>query len=296
MNKSRWPASEAPSESPEFPPPSEGGSPARRDVQLVESVRRAVAILRCFSVEQPEWGIAELSRRLRMNKSTGFRLLATLEHDGMVQQIEPGRYVIGFALNEVGSAALGGQSMHIAISEVLQGLVKLTGETAHLAVIDDFDVLYIEKHESLRALKMPSAVGRRVPLNCTSLGKVLLAGMPDEQLRRVIFGTEWPSLTPNSITDPDALMAEVERVRRQGYATDQEEIEEGLMCIAGPLVDETGRTCAGVSIAGPSSRVGAGLDAYARDVRDACQTLSTRLGSHVRRLGPSQLNTSQLND
>lgn len=280
----------------EFNAGHEGARPARRDVQLVESVRRAVSILRCFSVELPEWGIAELSRRLRMNKSTVFRLLATLEHDGMVQQIEPGRYVIGFALNEVGSAALGGQSMRIAINEVLQGLVKLTGETAHLAVMENVDVLYIEKHESPRALKMPSAVGRRVPLNCTSLGKVLLAGMPDEQLRRVVFGTRWQALTPYSITDPDALMAEVEQVRRQGYATDREEIEEGLMCIAGPLVDDTGRTCAGVSIAGPSSRVGASLDAYARDVRDACQTLSTRLGSNARRLGPSLLDQSSPDD
>jgi len=253
-------------------------------LQTVESVRRALRILKCFSLDSPEWGVTELARMLNMHKSTIHRLVTTMEREGFLYQVENGRYALSFAIFEIAAGVVAWQGIHDTLLKHLRELVEQTGETAHLAVLDQESALYVEKVEGTWALRMPSAVGRHVPLNCTSLGKVLLAGMESDECRRIVYETAWVARTAHSITDPDLVMKEIIAVRERGYAVDHQEIEEGLMCIAAPVRDDRGVTCAGVSIAGPAPRLANYLEDRVQCVKDAAARLSAALGPQARRL------------
>lgn len=257
---------------------------AHDGVQTVESVRRALRILRCFSSETPEIGVTEAARALNMHKSTIHRLMVTMEREGFIHQVEGGRYALSWTIFEIATGVAAWQGIHETVLATLHELAQRTGETAHLAVLDDGDVLYVEKVEGTWSLRMPSAVGRRVPLHCTALGKTLLAGLDPAAARRIIYGRTWERLTRHTVTDPEALDREIVTVRERGYAIDREEIEEGLLCVAAPVVDDKGVTCAGVSIAAPASRAEQHLDENITAVKRACRDLSKKLGPRARRL------------
>lgn len=250
----------------------------------VESVRRALRVLSCFSAERPELGVTDVARLLGMHKSTIHRLLITLETEGFVYQTVTGTYALSWKAFRIGSAVAAGDAIHEAVLEALRAVVAQTGETAHLGVLSDWQVLYVEKIDGSWSLRMPSAVGKTVPLHCTALGKTLLAGLDSAVAARLIFATDWPKMTDNTIIEPELLLNEVGTVRERGYAVDHEEIEEGLVCLAAPITDDAGATCAALSISGPSSRINRRLDESISAVQDASRTLSRRLGNEARRL------------
>jgi IclR family transcriptional regulator, KDG regulon repressor len=260
------------------------GEQARTVVPPVEAVRRALGILRCFSLERSELGVSDLARDLGLHKSTIHRLLATLEAEGFVRHADGGGYTLGWAVLELGAAVPVWQGVRQLILDVLTPLVASTGETAHLAVLDGDEVLYLEKVESSQRLRMPSAVGRRVPSYCTGLGKVLLAGLDDGTLAEVVARTSFKALTPHTVTDAATFRRQLAQVRAQGYALDAEELEEGLMCVAAPVMDAAGTTRAAISIAGPTSRIGRHLERHIGAVQAAAKRLSRRLGPHAERL------------
>lgn len=247
----------------------------------VESVRRALRILRSFTPERPEVGVSDIARTLGMHKSTTHRLLTTLELEGFVHQTESGRYALSWAVLTLANAIPTSQAIRQHVFDHLRELANRTGETAHLAVLDRGEVLYVEKVEGSWSLRMPSAVGRRVPLHCTALGKVLVAGLDLEERRRLIAAHELHAPTARTITDPATLITETERVRAQGYALDMEEFEQGLVCIAAPICDERRRTCAAISIAGPAPRLLGHLDDRIGDVQATAEALSGALGPHA---------------
>lgn len=248
----------------------------------VESVRRALRVLRCFGLERPELGVTEIARQLGMHKSTVHRLLTTLQEEGFVHQVDGSRYRLGWRLFELGVSVPAWQAIRQPVLRALESLVHQTGETAHLAILDEGEVLYVEKVEAMRSLRMPSAVGRRVPVHCTALGKVLMAGLEDHALLPLIYSAPLQAFTKNTITDPERLRAEIADVRRDGHAVDHEEIEDGLMCVGGPVVDDAGTACAAVSISGPSSRILSRLRDHADAVKNACASLSKELGGNAR--------------
>lgn len=267
------------SEPPSEAPPGRLAPPQ----QSVESVRRALRILSLFSADASELGVSEIARSLDMHKSTVHRLLFTLELEGFIHQLAGGRYALGWKLFELGEAVRGLQSTREIILRHLEALVNRTSETAHLAVFDEGDVLYVEKVESERPLRMPSSVGKRVPAHCTALGKVFLSGLPNTALMSQVY-RPLDRFTPHTITDPQTLQAEVMNVRQRGYAIDHEEIEEGLMCVAAPIVDDAGAVCAAVSIAGPVTRVSKRTDEIVAAVRGTCSQISSALGPKARHL------------
>lgn len=253
-------------------------------VPPVEAVRRALWILRCFSLERSELGVGDLARELGLHRSTIHRLLSTLEAEGFVRHADGGRYTLGWAVFELGAAVPLWPGIRQLVLDILTPLVASTGETAHLAVLDGGEVLYLEKVESSQRLRMPSAVGRRVPSYCTALGKVLLAGLDDRSLAEVLGRTSFKAMTPHTLTDAATVRRQLAQVRAQGYALDAEELEDGLMCVAAPVMDTEGITRAGISIAGPTSRIGRHLERHICAVQAASKRLSLRLGPHAERL------------
>jgi DNA-binding IclR family transcriptional regulator len=257
-------------------PPSEShrnrGDPSSGSVT---SVVRALAILSVFDLDHSEVGVSQVAERVGLHKSTAHRLLRTLESQGFVTKTARSKYVLGRKIFELGAVAYAQGGFHGIVLEELGRLMERTEETAHLAVLDDVDVLYLEKVESQRTLRMPSAVGRRQPANRTALGKVLLAHLDPMELSRL-------RRRLHDDADPladDALMRELQTVRADGYAVDREKIEKGLMCIAAPVTTLAGEVCAAVSVSGPASRLHDDVEGKALLVRECCGALSIRLGS-----------------
>jgi DNA-binding IclR family transcriptional regulator len=165
------------------------------------------------------------------------------------------------------------------VKPYLQELTDRSGETTHLAVLNDGQVLYVDKVESPRSLRMPSQVGRRLPVHCTGVGKALIAYLPDEVLQGLVKRRGLASFTANTITALGALQAELARIRERGFAVDNEEIEEGLVCIGAAVRDQTAHVVAAISIAGPSSRLRPEtIDEQAVNVVELANAMSATLG------------------
>lgn len=216
----------------------------------IRAVERAVAILRTFSPAAPSLGVTELARRLGLHKSTVHRLLATLEHEGFViQDATGGQYRLGLLLFELGSLVVNSMELQRIARTHLEEVHRACGETVHLAILDEGEVVYIDKIESTRQVRMYSQVGRRAPAHCTGLGKVLLAGLPAGILDQVIQRRGLRAYTSRTITSPETLRNHLALVRQRGYAVDSGEHEELVRCAAAPIYDHTGQVVAAVSIA-----------------------------------------------
>ncbi len=264
------------------PPAGEDGAPGPPEGALAgaQVVDRVIDILEVFPRLGPELGVSEISRALGLKKATAHRLLAALRRRGIVAQDPVSRrYRLGMKLWELGSMATSQVDWVDRVKPHLQHLTDQAGETTHLAVLSDGQVLYVDKVESSRSLRMPSQVGRRLPVHCTGVGKALTAFLPDEVLRGLLLRRGMPRFTTATITDVETLQREFAEVRRRGYAIDNEEIEEGLVCIAAPVRDHTTHVVAAVSIAGPLSRLRPeAATAAARHVVETANAMSATLG------------------
>lgn len=239
------------------------------------------AILGAFSAEEPELGVTEIAERLGLHKSTVHRFLVNLEAVGLLERTpRSARYRLGLRIFEMGGLVLQGMSLFEEALPFLEGLVRDSGETGHLAVLDGGEAIYIERVEARRALRIPSAMGRGYPVHATSLGKVLLAHQPPGAVREVLAARGMGAHTPKTIVDPEVFDAELARVRGQGYAVDNEEYDEGLRCIGAPISDHTGAVVAALGIGGPVTRVTPErVPDLAGIVMNAARGLSLRLGA-----------------
>jgi DNA-binding IclR family transcriptional regulator len=184
-------------------------------------------------------------------------------------------------LFELGSLVLQRMDLWDEALPFLENLVRDSGETGHLAVLDGGEAIYIERVEARRALRVPSAVGRGYPAHATNLGKVLLAYTDPAQLEEWIAERGLVGFTANTITDAAQLRAELTAIRERGYAVDNEEYDEGLRCIGAPVWDHNGRVVAAVGIGGPVTRITpARIEELAELVMAAARGLSRRLGAH----------------
>lgn len=254
---------------------------SERSLAGAQVVDRVVDILESFVRLGPELGVSDISRALGLKKATTHRLLASLRRRGIVaQDPQTRRYRLGMKLWELGQLATTGVDWLERLKPFLQELTDVTGETTHLAVLNDGQVLYVEKVESTRSLRMPSQVGRRLPAHCTGVGKALIAFLPEEVVRSLVARRGLPAFTPNTITDQVRLEAELATIRARGYSVDDEEIEEGLVCIGAPVRDHTSHVVAAVSIAGPSSRLRPDtIERHAESVVRIAGAMSAALGS-----------------
>jgi DNA-binding IclR family transcriptional regulator len=249
--------------------------------EAVKSVKRAIAVLRAFSLEEPELGVMELSRRLGTHKSTVSRLLATLEAGGLVSRNpETGRYRLGVGLLELGGLVVVHADLRQVARPLLSQLAQQTQETVDLAVRDGNEVINIEQAVPYgRRVLNIGWVGRRTPLHASSTGKILLAFLPEEELY-ALLQEPLVRFTEHTVTDIQELHAQLELVRQRGYATGLEELETGLNAVAAPVHDHSGRVIAAVSMAGPSYRLSRQriLEEVAEQVTNCAERISRVLG------------------
>jgi IclR family transcriptional regulator, KDG regulon repressor len=221
----------------------------------LSSVTSALLVLKVFTDGEPELGISSIAQRLGLAKSTVHRLAVTLASEGFLEQNpQNGRYRLGLSLFSLG--ALVRQRMdisHQALS-LLTALRDQTQETVHLAILDETSIMYLHNMESAQAIGTRSYIGTRKPAFCTSEGRVLLA-FNSPELTASVLKEELVQRTPKTTTNPKTLRLLLEEVRRNGYATDDEESEIGMRSVAAPIRDITGKAIAAVGLAGPIQRL-----------------------------------------
>jgi DNA-binding IclR family transcriptional regulator len=224
----------------------------------IQTVSNALRLLEVFYGE-PELGVSELSRRLGLHKNNVFRLLATLELGGYVEQSTVNdEYRLGVRCLELGRAYSRSHSLVERARPVLTNLVAELGETAHLGVLRGFEVVHLDGIEPKRLLVTASRVGQRLPAHCSALGKVLI-GCADAGTRadydKNVVADGLKAVTPDTVVDGLKLSEQLRTVGGQGYSLDLGECEVGLNCVAAPVYGETGEVVAALSVSGPSFRL-----------------------------------------
>jgi IclR family transcriptional regulator, KDG regulon repressor len=227
-----------------------------------------------------------LARRLGLHPTTTFRMLETLRARAMVRPGGNGSYDLGPGTLELGRRFLSRISIARDAQELVEELAKRVQETVSVGALDDGEVLYIAIAHRQHEFGIQSSPYARHPAHCTALGKALLADLPAGKIEAIVAAHPLIPLTPRTLTDPAALQMELEAVRAQGYAVDDEERTPGVMCIAAPIRDHTGAVAAAVSMAGPAVRLReAGVARLAEIVKGAAGAMSERLGAPVALLG-----------
>jgi DNA-binding IclR family transcriptional regulator len=226
--------------------------------KTVQAVERALALMDALADAGAPMAISELAQRVQFNISTVHRLLSTLiSKDYVEQEAHSSRYKLGLKLFSMGKAALYTKDIQSIGRPFLEELVQRCNETANLAILDGREVVYLDQVESrnMVIVRMFARPGSRGPAHATAAGKMLLSSLTDEELENLLAGVQLEQYTSETIKDVAALKKELQRIRRQGYAIDLGERDEGVRCIAAPVHDYEGKMIATISLSGPHTRV-----------------------------------------
>ncbi|MCC6304683.1 MAG: IclR family transcriptional regulator [Rhodobacteraceae bacterium] len=219
------------------------------------TLEKALVLIEAMAKARAPVGVTQLARELQLNKSTVYRLLEILCARGYARQDAVARsYMLTPRLWELGVAVLRNVSVHSVAPGFMQAAAAETGETLLLTIPDGPQALVIAKADSSQALQILSAIGSRVPLHVSSVGKAMMVDWPDERIRDHARAHA-RRVTPRTITDPDRLVEEVQAARALGYARSMDEWNEGVSGVAAPVRDATGAVVATLGITGPTLRL-----------------------------------------
>ncbi|WP_032093801.1 MULTISPECIES: DNA-binding transcriptional regulator KdgR [Pasteurellaceae] len=222
--------------------------------EAVSSVLKVFGIIEALA-EQKEIGITDLAQRLMMSKSTTYRFLQTMKTLGFVsQEGETDKYSLTLKLFEVGAKSLEYVDLITLANKEMAHIAKQTNETLHLGMLEGNEIIYLHKIDSNYSLRMHSRIGRRNPLYSTAIGKVLLSDYSNAEVQEILKDVVFIKHTEKTLENIEQLEQELDKVRRQHYAEDNEEQEPGLRCIAAPVYNRFGKIIAGISISLPTIR------------------------------------------
>lgn len=247
----------------------------------IQAVDNSLDVLEQFFGEKGELGITEISRNLGLHKNNVFRLLATLEHRGYIEQNKNNEhYKLGIKALELGKAFLSHTGLIRVAQDRIVELSNLVNETTYLAILRDNQVFYIEDHESSQPLRVSSRIGTRMSPLCTAIGKIILANYDEDDRDRVIAANQFVKHTENSLSSVADYLEELEQARERGFAVDNEERDLGIRCVAGPIFNYNDQIVAGISLSGPVSRMSDERleKVYIPAVLDACRDVSRAIG------------------
>ncbi len=241
---------------------------------------KGITTLDALAAEPAGLSLVEVAHATDLPKATAHRLLATLANGGLVRQLGDGRYGLGSHCLALGQAYLHSIDLRTEALVELRRLVAETGETCHLGILSEDRIVYIEKLDSPHPIRMYSRVGATNPAATTSLGKAILAFSPEDVLESV-YAHGIPQRTAATVTDVAEARERLVEIRRQGFAVDDVENEEGIRCVAAPILDHQAQPVAGISISGPEHRVTRErVDELGAAVRGAAERVSRGLGYH----------------
>jgi IclR family KDG regulon transcriptional repressor len=246
----------------------------------IQSLERAFAILEEVARNREGITLAELSKAVGLHNSTAFHLVKTMVQLGYVIQLRDSkRYRIGSRLFTLAAGALEENSLLALVTPVLETLTRETGETGHFAIRSGNDIVVIARTAGSGLLQMMDRTGGQRPAHATALGKVLLSALNDGQIRQLLGREPLRRFTAKTIVERDALLREIEEVRRKGIAYDDGEFDAEIRCVAVPVHDFAGRLAGAVGISGAVWRLPLqSLQDKAQQVREAARLISAQLG------------------
>ena len=260
-----------------------------RQPESVAAVLKVFAILQALS-ERNETGISELSVRLAMPKATVYRFLQTMKTLGYVrQEVDTERYGLSMRVFELGAKALQYPDLVEICKPHMQHLSDATGETVHLGTLIDSEIIYVHKVDSRHMLGMYSRVGRRAPLHCTAIGKVLMAWENPERRTRILQGCDFNRFREKTITTREDFDVELQRTLAQGFGQDREEFDDHIRCAAIPIFDRLNQVVAGLSVSFPTFRYDLAREPeLVAELRKASRDISRQLGCTAFPLDPPE--------
>jgi len=246
----------------------------------VPSVDRALAVLELLGQSQGGFSVSEISRKLTLPKSSAHLLIGTLERRGYLQKnAVNGKYCFGLKLVTLSRTALENLDLRGRAKPALQSLMRKTGLTVHMAILERNEAVVIEKIECRGALPLATWVGRRLDVNCSGVGKALIAFLPDDEFDLQFRTKALARHNENTTVSTNKLKRELERVRSLGYALDDEEDEIGFRCIGAPIFTYTRRVVAAISVAGTVAQISDdNLEQLATIVKHTAAEISSQLG------------------
>ncbi len=247
----------------------------------IKSLAKALRLLKLFTLQRNAWAAEDMVAALGFHKSSVQRILATLENEGFLSRAAPRRteYRLGPDILFLGNVAEMSLDLRSVARPIMLDLVQRVQETCYLCVADQGQCLYVDKVECSQPIRIINQVGQRNPMHCTGVGKALLSGMTDDAIDRLIETLGLKAHTRNSITDRVRLRQELEAIRRNGIAMDNEELDLGVKCVAAPIKDSSGRVVAAISLSGPTQRFTLpAVRRFEKDIKEAAVAISKALG------------------
>ncbi|HEX6363807.1 MAG TPA: IclR family transcriptional regulator [Albitalea sp.] len=227
--------------------------PLRPGDAYVQSFARGLSVSRSFSAQAPSQSLSEVAARTGLTRAGARRILLTLEGLGYVES-QGRQFRLTPKILDLGFAYLSSLPLWNLAEPVMEGLVGEIKESCSAAVLDGTDIVYVLRVPTHKIMSINLGIGSRLPAFCTSMGRVLLAGLPDEELRARLAARPLIAHTERTVTDPDAIAELVLQVRRQGWCIVDQELEEGLVSLAAPITDRGGRVIAALNISGQAGR------------------------------------------
>jgi IclR family transcriptional regulator, pca regulon regulatory protein len=258
--------------------------PSLREPRYSQSLERGLAILDCFGPERPILGISDIADELGMSRSTTHRYVITLVALGYLEQGASRKYRLGLRVTDLGMSALNAMSLGEHSRPYLEELRQRTSFTVSVAVLDGEEILYLARARSFRRgqnkIDLGLQPGSRLPAYCTSMGKLLMAYLPENEQRELINEIKLEKRGPNSITTKKALRTELEHVREENFAVNDQELAPGLHSISAPVRSETREVVAAVNMAAHNSMISLEelVDALGPHLVSTADRISARLG------------------
>jgi IclR family pca regulon transcriptional regulator len=269
------------------PDPPQNGSqrfPRLHEPRYSQSLERGLAILGCFTPERPVLGIADIADELGISRSTTHRYVITLFALGYLEQEASRRYRLGLRVTDLGMSALNSTGLREHAHPYLEELRRETSYTVNLAVLNGAKIVYVDRARSFRRgqdeTDLGLGVGSRMPAHCTAMGKVLLANLPEREQSELLASMKLTQCGPNTITSKNALRVELEQIREEGFAVNDQELAEGFHSIAVPVRSDSREVAAAVSLSAHTSMITLAdlVDALGPHLVSTADRISARLG------------------
>jgi IclR family KDG regulon transcriptional repressor len=246
---------------------------------MLQTIQKAGELLTLFDRNHAEWGVREVAEKLKIAKSSAHDLMSSLAKLGFLNKTEDNRYRLGWRLVTLSETLLATTELRKEAHPVMEDMAVEFQETIHLAVLDDTQAVYVDKLEGRQAVRVElTSLGARLYAHCSALGKVLLAYQDENEVKRIIQTAGLPRFTENTITDAKELLQSLEKIQKQGYAYDLEEILPDLCCVAAPIYNHTGQVIAAISMSIPAYRFKRSQNDFRDGVIRAAKKISKQLG------------------
>ena len=247
---------------------------------FIRSFAKGIKVLELLS-DNEFLTVTQVARLMDINRASSHRFLSTLKELGYADKDDNSRYYLTFKVIELGMKVLDRFEIRKIARPFLQELSNKFNETINLGYFNGEEVLTIDKIDSTEILRMDAGIGGGEPAYCTSLGKAILAFLPDQQLEKYLQETELIPFTSNTVISVDKLRAELMLIKENGYSIDDEELSVGLRCVGAPLFDHNRRANYAISLSGPSIRMGSKkIEEMTRELKKICQILSGKMGNY----------------